>query len=66
MKNKKSAVSLKQLYKIREEKSNRNRNEIINIKKGVCDILMWRGNTTSGIDIEGYLDPDVTVYPKIR
>ena len=30
------------------------------------DILMWRGNTISGIDVEGYLDSNVTVYPKIR
>ncbi len=39
------------------------RTEYTVIKNG-REVPMWRSSTPSGIDIEGYLTPNVTVYPK--
>ena len=39
-----------------------NRIELPN-SQGVYDI--WEGRTLSGIEVRGYLTPDVTVFPKI-
>ena len=39
-----------------------NRIELPN-SQGVYDI--WEGRTLSGIEVRGYLTPDITVFPKI-